>query len=91
MLVCGVCGARSDVSCTTDIDFILLVLSPMRLRKSQMVATKLYPRDRHEKTSQLKWTAISNSSLQLNLAGSGKRSPSYTSNWEVVPGKHAFL
>lgn len=43
-------GEMSDVSCTTNIkDFVLLVLSPVRLGKSQMVTTKLYTRARHEK------------------------------------------
>lgn len=40
----------SDVSCTTNIeDFVLWILSPMRLGKSQKVTTKLYPRNGHEK------------------------------------------
>lgn len=43
------------------------------------------------RTPQLKWMAITNSSLQLRLEGSVKRSLNYMSNWEVLPGKHAFL
>lgn len=56
-----------------------------------MTTVKLYPRDRHEKTPQLKRMSISNCSLQLHLERSVKRSLNYTLNWEVLPGKHAFL
>lgn len=41
----------SDASHITKMKNFLLVVSPMKLKKSLMTIVKLYPRDRHEKNS----------------------------------------